>query len=116
MYRIGIDLGGTNIAAGIVNEKGEIVKKQSVPTNAERPAEEIAADIAKLCHGVCEESGISADDVISVGIASPGIADDATGSVVYANNLPFRNFPIGKLVSEGFYRLKHRASARKRQK
>ena len=103
MYRIGIDLGGTNIAAGLVNEKGEIVKKLSVPTNADRAAEEIAADIARLCHGLCEDGGISASDVLSVGIASPGIADDESGMVIYANNLPFRNFPIRKLVSEGFY-------------
>jgi glucokinase len=103
MYRIGIDLGGTNIAAGLVNEKGEIVKKLSVPTNADRAAEEIAADIVKLCHGVCNESGVSADEVLSVGIATPGIADDESGEVVYANNLPFRHFPIRKLVSEGFY-------------
>ena len=99
MYRIGIDLGGTNIAAGLVNEKGEIVKKLSVPTNADRAAEEIAADIAKLCHGVCNESDVSADEVLSFGIATPGIADDESGEVVYANNLPFRHFPIRKLVS-----------------
>ena len=41
MYRIGIDLGGTNIAAGIVNEKFEIVCKASIPTGAERSAAEI---------------------------------------------------------------------------
>ena len=49
MYRIGIDLGGTNIAAGIVNEEFKIIAKASVPTRAERPAEEIVADIAALC-------------------------------------------------------------------
>ena len=48
MYRIGIDLGGTNIAAGLVNENYEILKKMSVPTRAERTAEEIVADISAL--------------------------------------------------------------------
>ena len=44
MYRIGIDLGGTNIAAGLVNEKFEIVTKDSTPTLADRPSEEIVND------------------------------------------------------------------------
>ena len=49
MYTIGIDLGGTNIAAGIVDENYNIIVKDSVPTNAKRPADEITADIAALC-------------------------------------------------------------------
>lgn len=102
MYRIGVDLGGTNIAAGIVDEKGSIVRKTGIPTNAQRPAEEIAADIASLCHSLCKDFGIADDDIGSVGIATPGVADGNTGVVVYANNLPFRNFPIAQLVSDGF--------------
>ena len=50
MYRIGIDLGGTNIAAGIVNEKFEILAKDSTPTLAhQRPHEAIVDDMAMLC-------------------------------------------------------------------
>lgn len=94
MYRIGIDLGGTNIAAGLVNGSFEIVAKASVPTLVGRPNEEIVADIAKLCKQVCSEAGIAEADVTSVGIASPGIVDNDTGTVVYANNLGLRNFPI----------------------
>lgn len=100
MYRIGVDLGGTNIAAGIVDENGKILIKASVPTRAERPAEEIAADIASLAKKLCEDFGSTLDDIDSVGIASPGIADNEKGMVVYANNLPFLNFPIRKLVGD----------------
>ena len=103
MYRIGVDLGGTNIAAGIVNEEGKILYKASVPTNAGRPAEEIAADIAALCNRLCEQNGVSPDEIAGVGIATPGVADDEAGEVVYANNLPFRHFPIASLVSKDFY-------------
>ena len=49
MYYLGIDLGGTNIAVGVVDENCKIVKKGSVPTKAEREADEIIADMAKLC-------------------------------------------------------------------
>ncbi len=98
MYRLGVDLGGTNIAVGLVNENLELVKKLSVPTGATRPGEEIVADIADLCKKLCEETGISLSDVVSIGIATPGIANHDTGVVEYANNLPFRKFPIAELL------------------
>ncbi len=94
MYRIGIDLGGTNIAAGLVNEKFEIIAKGSTPTLVGRPNAEIVRDIATLAKKLCADAGISLSEVASLGIASPGIVDDATGCVIYANNLDFRNFPI----------------------
>ena len=100
MYRIGIDLGGTNIAAGLVNEKFEIIAKLSTPTLTERGGEAIVNDIAMLCKNLCAEAGITQADVESVGIASPGIVDDNTGLVIYANNLRFVNFPIIPMLRE----------------
>lgn len=102
MYRIGIDLGGTNIAAGIVNEKFEIIAQDSVPTLAGRPGEEIVNDIALLCQKLCASQDLTAADITSLGIASPGIVDDESGCVLYANNLSFRNFPIIPLLKERF--------------
>ena len=49
MYKIGVDLGGTNIAVGLVNEKYEIVSKRSTPTLAKRGADAIVEDMARLC-------------------------------------------------------------------
>ncbi len=100
MYRIGIDLGGTNIAAGIVNDSFQIVAQDSTPTLVGRPSEEIVNDIAKLCKSLCEKMGIAESDIDSLGIASPGIVDDDTGMVLYANNLNFRHFPILPLLRE----------------
>ncbi|MBR2354589.1 MAG: ROK family protein [Clostridia bacterium] len=100
MYRIGVDLGGTNIAVGLVNDDMKIQVKKSLPTGATRPAEEIVADIATLCRMVCDEAGISLSDVAGIGIASPGIANHDDGVVEYANNLPFRKLPIAKMLSE----------------
>ena len=102
MYRIGIDLGGTNIAAGIVNENYEIVCKDSIPTGKERTPEEIVADMATLCHRLCEKSGIAQSDILSVGIASPGIANNADGVVEYSCNLPFVKFPICDMLRKNF--------------
>ena len=100
MYRIGVDLGGTNIAVGLVNEAMELVLKKSVPTGADRPGEEIVADIAAVCRAVCEEKGITLADIACIGIATPGIANHDTGVVEYANNLPFKKFPIADLLKE----------------
>ncbi len=100
MYRIGIALGGTNIAAGIVDEAFKILAQDSTPTLVGRPGEEIVDDIAMLCRKLCERLGIKESDVDSLGIASPGIVDDETGMVVYANNLGFRHFPILPLLHE----------------
>ncbi len=99
MYNIGIDLGGTKIAAGIVSDKFEIVKKASLPTGAKREQEEIAADMAKLCRILSEESGISLSEVNSIGIASSGIADNKDGKIVYSCNLPFDNFKIREYLA-----------------
>lgn len=96
MFTIGIDLGGTNIAAGLVNEDYEIVRKASVETRAQREADEIVKDMAQICLQLCKDEGISINDVSSVGIATPGTADRDRGIVKYANNLPFRNYPIAE--------------------
>ena len=94
MYRIGVDLGGTNIAAAIVDENYNIIIKGSVPTLAHRPHNEIMDDMAALCHKICADAGIDENDVEAVGIASPGIANHTDGIVEYSCNLPFRKYPI----------------------
>ena len=100
MYRIGVDLGGTNIAAGIVDKNYNIIRKDSVPTEAQRGADAIIADISALCLKICADEGIKISDVEAIGIASPGIANHTDGNVEYANNLPFHHTPICKMVSE----------------
>lgn len=103
MYRIGIDLGGTNIAAGIVNESFEILCKASIPTGAHRSAKEITADMAAICYTVCEKAGISPSEIESVGIASPGIANHDEGIIEYCCNIPSLNqCNVCEAVKAGF--------------
>ena len=99
MYNIGIDLGGTNIAAGIVDKDYNIVRKASTPTDADRSADEITADIAALCKKLVEDEGITVDDIGAIGIATPGTANCETGEIIYANNLPFRHYPMQQKLS-----------------
>ena len=100
MYRIGVDLGGTNIAVGLVDENYKIVCKKSASTGAEREGELIVSDMAKLCLDVCKQANVNIKDIASVGIATPGIANHDTGVVEYSCNLPFKKFPIADILSE----------------
>lgn len=93
MY-IGIDLGGTNIAVGLVSEDGKIIHKDSVPTCAERSYQEIIKDMGMLANKVIKDGGATVDEIKSVGIGSPGSCDNKNGIVIYSNNIKFLNAPI----------------------
>ncbi len=91
---IGIDLGGTKIAAGLVNENGEIIIRDSVPTYRERGYQEIIKDMAMLTQKIIKDSGKELNEIKGIGIGSPGTPDHKEGILVYANNLNFYNVPI----------------------
>jgi len=95
MYYIGIDLGGTNIACGLVSVSGELLVKKSCPTGAQRPADEIMSDMENLIFRVLDEANCPAQEIAFCGIAAPGIASGETGVIEYSCNLPsFLGFPI----------------------
>ncbi|MCI8404294.1 MAG: ROK family protein [Clostridia bacterium] len=90
MY-IGIDLGGTNIAAGVVDEAGKIIYKLSVPTLAQRPIEEIVEDMVNLCIDVVNGADRQISEIRSVGIGCPGTVDNKSGIIAYSCNLKMKN-------------------------
>ena len=96
MYYLGIDLGGTNITAGIVEEDGKIFAKKSTPTMNGRQAVDILDDMAELCKKLMEEHGLTEKDIKSLGIGLPGLLDKKKGVAVYANNLNFDNINVVK--------------------
>lgn len=102
MYYIGIDLGGTNIAAGIVDENLKIVKKDKTPTLASRAPEEIVADMGMLCNRLVKNAGLTINDIAYVGIASPGAINPETGYIVTSNNIPFVNYPMTETLRKYF--------------
>ncbi len=99
-YYIGIDLGGTNIKAGVVNENFEIIAKTSVKTRCPRPAKEICDDMAAVSIEAAKQAGISIDDVEWIGIGTPGIADNINGTIPYSNNLGFKDVPVRQYIQE----------------
>ena len=94
MYYLGIDLGGTNIAIGIVDEDYKIVKKGSTPTLSDRDLEEVVKDIASLSLKLLDETGIDISEIAHAGIGSPGSIDPVNGVVVSSNNIRMYNYPI----------------------
>lgn len=86
MYYIGVDLGGTNIAVGIVDENYKIIGKKSVKTFNNRPFTEIVHDMAVCIKDLISSYNISEDEIVSVGIGAPGSLDTENGVMVYANN------------------------------
>lgn len=100
MYRIGIDLGGTNIVAGVVDENFNIIGRGKLKTNAPRPAEEIFDDIASAVNAAIADAGITMDEVKSIGLGTPGTVNKALGTIEFANNLKFDNVPAGAMLKE----------------
>lgn len=103
MFRIGVDLGGTNIAAGLVDGQYRILDRESVKTNVPRPAESIIRDIAGLVEKLCERNRLNQCEIEAVGVGVPGTINEDTGYVEYSNNIRFENVPfiemLGRLVS-----------------
>lgn len=88
MYYIGIDLGGTNIAAGITDTEGRILHKDALSTGASRDKDAILEDIVTLCHMLCRDAKIGEAEIARVGIAVPGGVDAATGEILFTPNIP----------------------------
>lgn len=99
-YYVGIDLGGTNVAVGVVDEACRIVGRADTKTRAFYPAQDIADDMVSTAMQAIADAGISLDDVQWVGVGTPGTANPHTGVVGLAANLGFRNTPLGALVTE----------------
>lgn len=87
MYYLGIDLGGTNIATGIVNDQMELIYKTSIPTESKTGEDNIIGRMAKAAKAAIQGAGIKEEEVLHIGIGSPGAVDSENGVVVGAENL-----------------------------
>ncbi len=94
MYRVGIDLGGTNIKVGIVDENQKIIAIDSAPTMGKRSANEVIKDMANLVISLMKKAEINCNDISGVGIGCPGTIDTINGIVLYSNNLNWEDVPL----------------------
>lgn len=97
-YRIGVDLGGTHIAAGLIDENYQIIKHIAVPTSLPCAKEEVEEKIASCCYKVCEMANISITDVCSVGIGTPGSVNKVDGVVGFNANFAYENWELAKAL------------------
>ncbi|MDO5400357.1 MAG: ROK family protein [Eubacteriales bacterium] len=94
MYKIGIDLGGTSIKAGLVSQSFEILLEKNTPTNISVGAENIIRRIAELADELVREAQIPEEQIQGIGIGSPGVIDRRRGVVLYSNNFYWENVPL----------------------
>ncbi|HIZ55099.1 MAG TPA: ROK family protein [Firmicutes bacterium] len=98
-YTIGIDLGGTNIAAGVVREDFQIIAKAKRKTIS-GPGREIAAEMAAACREAAEMAAIPMERISSIGVGSPGMINPETGLIDFSPNLHFHQVPLKAFLEE----------------
>lgn len=94
MLYIGIDLGGTDIKAGIVDKEGYIISQAKRPTSAKRHYSEVIKDMADCAKEALDSVHYDLDDIASVGIGIPGIGDNEKGKVIFCTNLSWYDVPL----------------------
>ncbi|MFU0833848.1 MAG: Glucokinase [Oscillospiraceae bacterium] len=100
MYYLGIDLGGTNIAVGVVDENYQIVARAKRKTKVPCTPQEICEQLSLTALEALKNAGITLNDIPYVGIGTPGTVNRGNGVVEYSNNLYFENLPLQKLLAE----------------
>ncbi len=101
-YYLGIDIGGTNIKAGVVDENAVLAAHSSVKTESGAGYAVTLENIFKAADGALELAGIDIEKIKSIGVGCPGTMDAANGTVVYSNNLRWENMPLGSDISQKY--------------
>ena len=99
-YYVGIDLGGTFIKGGIVNDCGEILASDKIATESEKGSDGVSTNIASLAKMLLDRMELTVSDIVGVGLGCPGMIDSKNGNVIYSSNLNWSDFNICSAVSE----------------
>ncbi len=86
-YFLGLDLGGTNIKAGVIDDQGHVHARHCIPTEADRGPDQVITNMIAAAQGATEQAGLSMNDIARVGIGSPGPLDLKKGLVLAAPNM-----------------------------
>lgn len=96
----GIDLGGTSITVGIIDDDGNTLVSDNFPTEAPSGPVAIIGRIAERTKRLGAQQGLSFEEVVAVGVGSPGPLDLATGTVILTPNLKWENVPLRDMLAE----------------
>ena len=98
---VGIDLGGTNIKIGLFDSELKLISKTSVATKVDMGPEVVIDKMAQTAKKLLAEAGFSLQDVVAVGIGTPGPAKYSEGIIIKSTNMPtFKNVPICRMLNE----------------
>ena len=100
MLRFGYDIGGTNIAAGVIDEKNRLIAKDSVKFPRGEGTDAVIAACADLYRKILRDSLIAEEEIVGVGVAVPGSVSPETGVVIDAHNLGFHHTPLAAMLHE----------------
>ncbi|MBA5852027.1 ROK family protein [Clostridium sp. cel8] len=101
-YVVGVDLGGTKIAVASSDLDGNVIYENTIATNASEGESAILNRIITLIDEVIKKSKIKTEDIVCIGIGSPGPLDSEKGVIITTPNLPFKNFQIVNPIREKF--------------
>lgn len=99
---VGVDLGGTKIALGLVTSEGETITQKNFPTAVDKGADWLIAHLIEAIKAFLDDARVSIDDVNSIGIGVPGTVELTTGNVVLAPNIYWQDVPLGEKMKAGF--------------
>ena len=100
MYYVGIDVGGTGVKAGVVDESGRIIAKATIKTAVEKGADAVMEDMAEVAGQAVEKAGLTMEEIEAIGIGIPGVLDPATGIVPFCTNLGWHQVPVIERMHE----------------
>jgi glucokinase len=101
MY-IGVDLGGTKIKIGMVNEAGQIVSSGIIDTDPSHDDKVIMRDMTVEIERLIKQQGLQLKDIKSIGIGVPGLVDYEKGSIIYCTNLSWYNVEAVNYLKQHF--------------
>ena len=104
MYRVGIDLGGTNIVAGVVDDDYNIIAKAACKTAVPRPEADLCDSMAAIVLEALDKAGVTMDEINYIGIGVPGAVNPVTRVIETSPNLFFTNWEVAKMMEERLHK------------
>lgn len=100
MYRIGIDLGGTNLKIGLIDPDYRIVDQSVCETHVQAVADGVIEKIVLQVRDIISKNNLSPKEILGVGLGCPGVINSKTGTVLYSNNFNWHDLPIRSILSQ----------------
>lgn len=100
-YAVGVDIGGTKIAAAIINHKGEMHHRKQIPSPT-KSAQSMLVGVIQIIQEVLTKAELTLSDIVGIGVGVPGKVDEKKGIAIHQNNIPWENFPLVDELKKAF--------------